>query len=163
VILEAARLLPDVAFELIGSGQTYKAMAAHAEAMQLGNVRFVKGYFPQDELTAMQARSTIMLGVFGAAAKTEYVVPNKIYEALALGRPVITAHSAAVRELFTSGQHLITVPPADRVALAAAITALLADPAQQAALRAAGRREIDARFLPQHIGPQVLQILETLR
>lgn len=163
IILEAARLLPEVPFELIGSGQTYKTMAAQAESMGLSNVRFRKGYFPLDELTAMQAASTIMLGVFGAAAKTEYVVPNKLYEALALGRPVITAESAAVREFMTPGEHLITVPPGDASALAEAIRALLADPARQAALRDAGRRLIEERYLPGHIGPQLLNLLETLR
>jgi glycosyltransferase involved in cell wall biosynthesis len=163
VILEAARLLPEIAFELIGSGQTYKAMAARAETLQLANVRFVKGYFPQDELLAMQARSTIMLGVFGAAAKTDYVVPNKIYEALALGRPVITAEASALREMFTPGEHLITVAPGNAGALAEAIQALLTDPARQAALRAAGRRQIDAHYLPKHIGPQMMAILENLR
>ena len=61
VILEAVRLLPETEFEMIGSGQTYKAMVARAEAMQLGNVRFTGGYFPQNELTTMHAHSTIML------------------------------------------------------------------------------------------------------
>ena len=162
VILEAARLLPDVPFELIGSGQTYQAMAAQAESMALSNVRFRKGYFPLDELTALQAASTIMLGVFGAAAKTDYVVPNKLYEALALGRPVITAESAAVREFMTPGEHLITVPPGDAPALAEAIRGLLADPARQAALRDAGRRLIEDHYLPAHIGPLLLKVLETL-
>jgi glycosyltransferase involved in cell wall biosynthesis len=163
VILDAARLLPDVPFELIGSGQTYSAMAAHAESLGLANVRFRKGRFPKDELTALQAASTIMLGVFGATAKTGSVVPNKLYEALALGRPVITAESVAVREFMTPGEHLVTVPPGNADALAAAIRGLLADPARQAALREAGRRLVEARYLPPAIGAQMAGILETLR
>ena len=162
VILDAARLLPDVQFEMIGSGQTYAAMAARAESLGLANVRFRKGRFPKDELTAMQAASTIMLGVFGAAPKTDYVVPNKLYEALALGRPVITAESAAVREFMTPGDHLITVPPGDADALAAAIRGLLADPARQAALRHAGRALVEARYLPPAIGAQMAAVLEDL-
>lgn len=162
IILEAARLLPHVPFELVGSGQTYRAMVERAEQMGLSNVRFRKGYFPLDELTDMQAASTIMLGVFGASAKTDYVVPNKLYEALALGRPVITAESAAVREFMTPGEHLITVPPGNAAALAEAIWDLLNDPAGQATLRQAGRRLIEDRYRPAHIGPLLLSLLETL-
>jgi glycosyltransferase involved in cell wall biosynthesis len=132
VILEAARRLPGVPFELIGAGQTHARTLALARDLGLANVRFVTGYFPKHELIAMQARSTIVLGVFGDAPKTRQVVPNKVYEALAQGRPLVTAESAALAEMFTPGQHLLTVPPGDADALAAALRALLDDPAQRA-------------------------------
>jgi glycosyltransferase involved in cell wall biosynthesis len=158
VMLQAARLLPDVIFEFIGKGQTQAAARRDAPA----NVRFISGYFPPAQLNAMQAASTIMLGVFGDTAKTRYVIPNKIYEALALGRPVITAESPALAEYLTPGEHLVTVPPGDPPALAAALDGLLANPAEQARLRAAGRQRIEAGLLPQHIGARLRTIIEGL-
>jgi glycosyltransferase involved in cell wall biosynthesis len=161
-ILRAAHLLPDVQFELIGKGQTYAENRDLATRLQLQNVRFVEGYFPVKQLLEMQTQSTIMLGVFGASAKTDYVVPNKVYEALALGRPMITAESAAIREFLTPNQHLLTVSPADADALATAIQTLIDNPQQQAELVAAGRHCIEESFFPSPIGVQLLELLETL-
>jgi len=162
VMLRAARLLPDVAFEFIGAGQMHTAAVRLAHEIGLSNVRFVTGYFPKAELIALQARSTIALGVFGNAPKTRQVVPNKVYEALALGRALVTAQSPALAEFFTPGKHLVTVPPGSPDALAAALRALLDDPARRAALSAAGRARIEAAFLPQHIGAQLKTTLENL-
>lgn len=158
VMLEAARLLPAVTFEFIGKGQTLPAAQRDAPA----NARFITGYFPPAELKAMQARSTIMLGVFGDTAKTRYVIPNKIYEALALGRPIVTAESPALAEYLTPGEHLLTVPPGDPGALAAVLQTLLDNPQEQARLRAAGRQHIEAGLLPQHIGGRLRGIFEGL-
>lgn len=161
-MLGAARLLPGVAFEFIGTGQMHAAAVRLAQDLGLSNVRFVTGYFSKRELIAMQARGTIALGVFGDAPKTRQVVPNKVYEALALGRPLVTAESPALAEFFTPGEHLVTVPAGSPDALAAAIRALLNDPARCAALSAAGQARIAAAFLPQHIGAQLKALLETL-
>lgn len=161
VIIRAAQHLPQVTFELIGSGQTYADNRALSERLQLANVRFVEGYVPTDELLVLQARSTLMLGVFGDAPKTNYVVPNKVYEALALGRPLITAESDAVREFLTPGDHLITVAANDPIALADAIQDLLDHPEKQAALRTSGRQRIEEAFLPQHIGARLLSLIRT--
>lgn len=161
-IVQAAALLPQVDVELIGTGQHYERSVALAQQLGAHNLRFVKGYFPSEELLAMQARSTIMLGVFGAARKTDYVVPNKVYEALALGRPLITAESSAIREFLSPGEHLLTVPPGDADALAAALQRLLDSPAEQERLRQQGRQRIEEAFLPRHIGARLRAILETL-
>jgi glycosyltransferase involved in cell wall biosynthesis len=160
VILRAAKMLPELRFELIGKGQTYPAAIKRGGELKLKNAHFVNGYFSKDELMGMQARSTIMLGVFADAPKTRYVVPTKIYEALALGRPLVTAESPALREFFTPGEHLITVPPADPTALADAILDLVNSPLKQERLRLVGRSRIEAEFLPEHIGAHLKAIIE---
>jgi glycosyltransferase involved in cell wall biosynthesis len=98
--------------------------------------------------------------VFGARAKTDYVVPNKVFEGMAIGRPVITAESRAIRECFTPGKHLITVPAGNPEALADAIRKLLESPQDQAHIGAAGADRIREAFLPQHIGARLKVILE---
>lgn len=152
VILRAASRMPEVTFELIGVGQTLPQARELAKNLGLQNVQFIEQYVPQETLREWQARSTLMLGVFGEAAKTDYVIPNKVFEALALGRPIITAQSQAVSEQFTDGEHLMLVPPGDDAQLAAAIHDLLANPDKQATIRHKGRQRIEEAFLPQHIG-----------
>lgn len=162
VILRAASRLPDVAFEMIGVGQMLPQARQLAQALKLQNVHFIEQYVPQETLREWQSRSTLMLGVFGDTAKTDYVIPNKVFEALALGRPIITAQSQAIAEQFSDGEHLVLVPPGDDEELATAIRDLLANPAKQALIRDSGRQRIEEAFLPQHIGEILIAQLEAI-
>lgn len=149
VILRAAERLRghhDLIFELIGDGQTFAASQALAQRLGLPNVRIVRGSFAFSQLETKVARSTILLGVFGDAEKTRYVIPNKILDALTWGRPLITAESPALYEFLTPGEHLITVPPGDPDALALAIADLAAQPALRARLAQAGRQVVLAQL-----------------
>ncbi len=166
VILRAAALLRGdsrLRFRLIGSGQTYPAMARLADELRLDNVSFDAGFYTFGDLQKRLQESTFILGVFGAAEKTGYVVPNKVFDGLAMGRPVITADSPALREWFTPGDHVVAIPPGDPEALASALQSLASDPARIAALGAAGQSRIRAAFLPVHIGAQVKQILQAVQ
>ena len=51
-------------------------------------------------------------------------MPTKVHEALACGRPVVTADTAAARELLQDGVDALLVPPAIPAALAAAVERL---------------------------------------
>jgi len=162
VILRAAAQLKSnrsIRFEIVGNGQTYPAARALAESLQLGNVEF-KPFIPYDQLAASMRHSTIQLGVFGDSAKTRYVVPNKVYEGLALGLPVITAESPALEEFFTPGEHLVTVLPGDPESLAGAITRLAKSAPERARLGEAAARRIREAFLPEHIGVQLRSVIE---
>jgi glycosyltransferase involved in cell wall biosynthesis len=85
------------------------------------------GLVPLEELPAHVARSTICLGVFGDSQKAGRVVPHKLYECLAMGRPVVTRDGPGIRSLFEEGD-VVLVPAADPVALADAIRSLINDP-----------------------------------
>lgn len=164
VILRAAALLkPDAAihFDIVGEGQTYPAARALAETLELANVSFLP-YIPYDQLAASMRRSTIQLGVFGDSFKTAYVVPNKVFEGLALGLPVITARSPALDEFFTPGEHLVTVPPGDPQQLAEAIKRLAGSAPERDRLGKAAAARIREAFLPAQIGLQLKTMIETL-
>jgi glycosyltransferase involved in cell wall biosynthesis len=165
VILRAAQHLQDdprITFELIGDGQTYTQSVKLAEQLGLSNVTFTKGFFRPPQLFDLLAKGTILLGVFGNAEKTRYVVPNKVFDAMMFGRPLITAESPALNECFTPGKHLVTVPPGDSQALAEAIKRLAENPDKRDQLRAAGRMRVEKAFLPEHIGPHIAAICEGL-
>lgn len=152
-ILEAAHLLrgEPIRFNLIGRGQEYPAMRRRAEQLELANVRFIDPV-PYERLPEHIACARICLGIFGGGEKAARVIPNKVYECLALGKPVITCDSPAVRELERYGAlPLVLVPPADPAALAAAVRALCADAPRRERL---GR---DARALSErHLSPKTL-------
>jgi hypothetical protein len=85
------------------------------------------------------ASTHIMLGAFGAGAKTGRVIPHKLWQGLAAGRAVVTGDGPGPRELFTDDRELRLVPRADAEALAAALAALIGDAAHRAALGTAGQ------------------------
>ena len=61
------------------------------------------------------------LGIFGASEKAQRVIPNKVFQALACGTPVVTADTPAARELLRDGESALLVPPGDPAALIDAI------------------------------------------
>ena len=126
--------------------------------LALQNVTLTRGFFPIPELVQRAARAAVILGVFGAVEKTNYVVPNKVFDGMAMGRAVITADSAAMREFFTPGEHFIPVPAGRPDALAAALVDAADDLQRTTAIGAAAAQRIRANFLPQQIGAQLLEL-----
>ncbi len=80
----------------------------------------------------------MLLGIFGDTSKAGRVVPNKVFQAMAVGAAIITRDSAAARELLRDGESALLIPPADPDALAIAIRRLR-DPALRERLGAAAR------------------------
>jgi glycosyltransferase involved in cell wall biosynthesis len=69
-----------------------------------------------------------------------------VLEAMALGRPVVATRVGGVPEIVVDGQTGILVPSAAPGPLAAAVQALLDDPARAARLGAAGRARAESTF-----------------
>ncbi|MCS6938481.1 MAG: glycosyltransferase, partial [Roseiflexus sp.] len=67
--------------------------------------------------------------------------PLKLFEYMAMERAVVCPDLPALREI-TGGDGALHVPRGDRAALAAALCALLADPAQRQALARRGRERV---------------------
>lgn len=138
-ILAAARIAPEVPFRIVGGGQL-AGLLAGAPA----NVAHVP-WIEYDELPAAIRSAGCALGVFGTSEKAARVIPNKAYQALACGTPLVTADTPAARELLTTGIDSVLVPAGDPDALAAALRELAADPARRQAIGAAGRATYEAR------------------
>lgn len=160
-ILEGADLLrdePRINFELIGEGQTLGAMQALARRLNLSNVRFITGYHRPPDVYEHLSRAHVFLGVLGASAKTDYVVPTKIFELASLGRPIITAQSSALRSAFPEAS-LYTIAPGDAHALARAIRTLADDATLRDRLARNARAHIEAHYTSDHIGAQLRRIV----
>jgi len=158
-ILAAARALAgrdDIRFEMLGRGQELAAMRAAGTGP---NVHFDPRWVDRPELLAAIAASHVCLGVFGTGEKAGRVIPCKVYDALAMGRPVVTADTPAARELLTDGRDAVLVPPGDGAALAEALAALADDPDRRAVLGAAGHATYRARCTPAAIGRGLLAAL----
>jgi glycosyltransferase involved in cell wall biosynthesis len=132
VILAAARSLPDVRFRVVGDGQ----LGAQLERRP-PNVDWVR-WVEYEQLGDEYRTAACALGIFGTSPKAARVIPNKAYQALACGTPLVTADTPAVRELLADGESARLVPPGDAEALAHALRRLLEDDEHRAVLAEAG-------------------------
>ncbi len=92
------------------------------------------------------------LGVFGTTPQSMMTVQNKIYEGLAMARPVITGDSPTIRRALVHGEHLYLCERANPQSLAEAILALKAAPGLRQRLAENGHRLFQAQLDLQHNG-----------
>jgi glycosyltransferase involved in cell wall biosynthesis len=124
VVLEAARLLAHLPIQwtLIGTGPEAGALRAELARHPLPQVRWLPPV-PYARLPDYVEAADMVLGVFGTTLKAASVIPNKVYQAVAAGRPLITRDGPGVREwLAHRPPWVYLVPPGDAVALAAAVS-----------------------------------------
>jgi glycosyltransferase involved in cell wall biosynthesis len=87
-------------------------------------------------------------------------VPNKVYQAAAAGRPLVTRDGPALREVLRPDEHCLACPPADPVALAGAIGRLLDDASLAERLGRAARAHVLARFGPERQAERLGDLLQ---
>ncbi len=123
VIGRALALLGDAPIEvtMVGTGQDLAA--TRADAGRAPHVSWID-WVPGAELPDLVAGHDVCLGIFGTGPKARRVVPTKVYQGIAAGCAVVTAETPAVAAL---GDAVLTVPPGDPEALAAALRSLAAD------------------------------------
>lgn len=159
VIVRAAKLLESepIHFRLIGRGQEYPEVSRLAQALHVTNVTFIPDV-DSAALSGYIGQSDLCLGVFGGG-KQRPVIPNKIYEALALGKPILTARLPAMDELFTPEVHVAYCQPNDPADLAAQILRLKNNPAGRHRLAVAGHRLYQEYLTPRSIGKALTSII----
>jgi glycosyltransferase involved in cell wall biosynthesis len=155
VILAAARLIPEVRFTIIGSGQQEALLGTRA-----ANVEHV-AWIDYERLPLEYARFSCALGIFGPSGKAGRVIPNKAFQALAIGTPLITADTPAARELLTDGRDALLVGRAPE-ALAAAITRLAEDPGLAVRIGRAGRETFEREASETVLGRRWHDLLRAL-
>jgi glycosyltransferase involved in cell wall biosynthesis len=156
ILRAAARLGARAEVVLIGTGPERARMEALARSC--GAPVTWCDDVPLAQLPGELARAAVVLGVFGAGRKAAMVVPNKVYQAAAVGRPLITRDGPGVREVL-GDEHCLLVPPAAPDALAAAIARLLDDQTLAARLGRAARAHVLERFAPARQAERLAGIL----
>ena len=131
-----------------------------AAALGLTNLEFT-GFMPVVDLSAMINDFDVCLGIFGATPKTQRVIPNKIYEALAMAKPVITAQTPAIEELFTDGKNILLCQTANPADLAQKILLLKNDFGLRQIIARNGYRLYQEQCCPRVIAKKLLIDLES--
>jgi glycosyltransferase involved in cell wall biosynthesis len=156
VVLDAARLAPELRFRVIGSGQLEELLVRRPP-----NVEHVP-WVEYERLPEELRRAGCALGIFGTSAKAGRVIPNKAFQALACATPLVTSDTRAARELLVDGESALLPPPGDPPALAGALRRLAGDAVLRQELSAAGRAVYERRASEAVLGERWRGIIERL-
>lgn len=114
---------PDIRFTIIGSGQEAPKIDRLIAEQGLNKIQRIS-WVDYAELPHWIAEADICLGIFAGEGKSQRVIPNKVFQILAAGRPLVTCDSPAIREIVQPGKAIFLVKPGDPASLAEHLVAL---------------------------------------
>src|SRR5207248_9277971 len=118
----------------------------------------VRGELPDDDLGIAVAHAGMALGSF----RDSRAIPPVVFDALASGVPVVTADTAAARELLVDGESALLVRPNDPAAAGAAITRLGSDEGLRRQIAESGAAVFAARASRAVLGARWRELLAPL-
>lgn len=157
-IIEAARRLQgdeDIKFTFIGNGNTFQKNYDRAMQLKLPNVEFFYN-IPESEHLPIMQKADIFLGFLQKLPTVDRVIPNKVYQGLALGRVVLTADAPVTRSVFEHKKNMYLVKSADPKALVAAILELKNNPELRVSIAKNGYNLYKSKFTPKAVGVKLL-------
>jgi glycosyltransferase involved in cell wall biosynthesis len=153
-VVEAARLLPDVPFVLMGDGKR----RAELERAAPPNVHFRSG--SKTAVAGLAAESGACLTVFKDVPVLATNSPNKLFDTLAAGRPAIVNMDGWMRELVEANQAGVYVRAGDAADLAEKVAWLRDNPAEARRMGENARALAEREFARDDIAERALGVLE---
>ena len=163
VIIDAAHKYtgPPVVWKLVGQGPLLDECRRRATG--LSNVEFIP-WLPYEQLPDLIQQADILLGVFGTSAKAGRVIPNKVYQSLACGKPLVTRTAPAYPHSFTNNDTLGIgwVDPGDPQQLAAKVAELMVKRAALVEMGRQARQTYETHFSMASISASLFSALQPL-
>jgi glycosyltransferase involved in cell wall biosynthesis len=113
----------DISFEIIGSGQQEHSVRQYIAEHPDLPVAY-RSWVAYQRLPQRIAYADVVLGIFGTGTKAARVVPNKVFQAMAVGAPIVTRRSPAIETILQNDVSALLVEPGDPGDLASAILKL---------------------------------------
>ena len=165
LVIKAADLLrdkPSIRIVLLGSGKEKPHLQAAAAELGLVNVLFlppVSKLEMPDALAASDACLAILKPI--EMYKTTY--PNKVFDYMAAGRPVILAIDGVIKQVVEDANAGLAVPPGDPEFLASTIRTLAGDRTLCQKLGNNGRNIVETKFSRDALAEKFTILLESMR
>jgi glycosyltransferase involved in cell wall biosynthesis len=147
-ILDAAERLkdsPDIAFLLVGDGSERERLQREAARRGLPNVHIL-GQRPKSDMPAIWQLTDVSLVLLRRLDTFKSVLPSKMFEAMAMQRPMILGVEGEARALLETAGAGLAVTPEDSAALAAAVSRFAGEPGLGPAMGRAGRAHVEEHF-----------------
>lgn len=159
-IIRAAKLLPKISFYMIGRGHDRSKSERLAKKLKVSNVTFVD-WVNHDQLNYYLNKSKILLGSIGIGDKADSIIPNKLYDAFACKKAIITGNTTAGNEILIHTKNCYLVENGDGRDLAKAIKVLIKNTVLRKEIALGGYNDFKKRFAPQPMVKNLVNYLKT--
>ncbi len=164
VLLQAAQELqdePQIMIVLLGDGKEKPALLEMAAQMDLQNVKFIPP-LPKLRMAEALAASDACIAILKPVPMYATVYPNKVFDYMAAGRPVVLAIDGVIRQVVEAAQAGIFTPPGDAHALALVIRQLAKTPDQAHSMGSMGRLYVQEHFNRPDLAERLAKIIEEM-
>ncbi|NOT34800.1 MAG: glycosyltransferase family 4 protein [Candidatus Eisenbacteria bacterium] len=156
----ARRGASDVRIVVVGDGFERAGMERLALERGLANIDFI-GVRPKTEVAQWHALADLTLCLFKPFPVLATCSPNKLFDSLAAGKPVVNNTDGWIRELLDRSGAGLSYAANDARAAAEAILALRHDPARRAAMGDRARRVAESEFARDRLAAEFEQLFRT--
>jgi glycosyltransferase involved in cell wall biosynthesis len=161
-VLEAAKLLrddPRIVLLLVGDGAERERLEQRKREMGLGNV-IMLGQQPKDAMPGIWAATDVSMILLRRSDLFKTVLPSKMFEAMAMGRPIVLGVEGEARALLDEAGGGIGITPQSAEELAAAVKRLADDRELCARLGASGSTFVRENYDRSKLAMRYLDLLE---
>ena len=163
-IIDAAIKLksdPDIHFTMVGNGNTFEKNYDLAKKNKLKNITFYHNT-PLDQHPAIIQKGDIFLGFLTNTPTVQRVIPNKVYQGLALNKVVLTADAPVTQSMFRHKANMYLVKPESSVDLVNALVELKNNPKLRKSIAENGYQLFTQKFSPKAVGKQLVEYIKEI-
>jgi glycosyltransferase involved in cell wall biosynthesis len=164
VVLDAANLLEQdsrIQFVFLGDGKEKENLIAYAKELGLKNVTFLPPV-PKTGMAAALAGADACLAILKPLDEYKTTYPNKVFDYMAAGRPVLLAIDGVIREVVEAAGCGLFAQPGDPAALAEAARTLAADRDLSLKMGLAGRAYLETHFSREAMAEKLERLLAAI-
>ena len=160
-VLEAALLLrrdARIVFLLVGDGAEREGLARRKKELGLENV-IMLGQQPKDAMPGVWAATDVSMILLRRDKLFKTVLPSKMFEAMAMGRPIVLGVEGEARALLDEAGAGVGITPQSAEELAGAVARLADDHALCAKLGASGATFVRENYDRAKLANRYLDVL----
>jgi glycosyltransferase involved in cell wall biosynthesis len=161
VLVQAARILhsrDDIRIVLLGDGKDKAILQDQARQLGLQNILFLPPV-PKLDMPVALAAANACIAILKPIELYKTTYPNKVFEYMAAGKPVLLAIDGVIRQVIEAGGAGISIPPGDPEALAHAILQLADDPQLAQEMGSQARAYVETHFDRNTLAARLLEIM----
>ncbi len=164
IVLDAAQLLRDrkrIEIVLLGDGKDKPSLVSRAKEMNLPNIHFIDP-IPKSQMSQALASADACIAILKPLPLYATVFPNKVFDYMAAGKPVVLAIDGVIREVVETAESGIFVAPGNAEALAKAIITLSANRELCFRMGTNGRQYLEKHFDRRDLADQLIRFMQEL-
>lgn len=160
-VLEAANELKgneEIMFLLVGDGAERARLETQLASLELDNVLML-GQQPKSKMPNLWALCDVSLVLLRKTDLFKTVIPSKIFEAMAMAKPIVIGVEGESREIIEDAKSGIAITPEDSHGLALAVQKLAADDEACRSLGQSGKAYVYEHFDRKVLAQRYLDLL----